>query len=69
MILVAIVAVGVPEMVPLLGLLAAFNMTTIMLLIPTMIETTTKWEDATTFLLVKNIGISLIWMLLMVSID
>lgn len=56
-------------MVPLLSLLAALSMTTVMLLIPIVIETATKWEQATRFLLVKNIGITLIWILLLVSIE
>ncbi|XP_043250291.1 proton-coupled amino acid transporter-like protein pathetic [Colletes gigas] len=61
-----ILAIAVPIMVPLLGLLAAISMTTVMLLIPTVIETTTKWERSTRFLLAKNISISFIWMLLLV---
>ncbi|XP_060821372.1 proton-coupled amino acid transporter-like protein pathetic [Bombus pascuorum] len=61
-----ILAVSIPEMVPLLSLLAALSMTTIMLLIPVVIETATKWEQPTRFLLVKNIGITLIWILLLI---
>lgn len=56
-------------MVPLLSLLATLSMTTIMLLIPILIETATKWEQATRFLFAKNIGIFLIWILLLVSVD
>ncbi|XP_071864325.1 proton-coupled amino acid transporter-like protein pathetic [Bombus fervidus] len=61
-----ILAVSIPEMVPLLSLFAALSMTTIMLLMPAVIETATKWEQSTRFLLVKNIGITLIWILLLI---
>lgn len=65
----ALLAVAIPIMVPLLGLLAAVSISTVMLLIPILIETATKWEKATRFLLAKNIGISVVWLLLLVSIE
>ncbi|CAD1474075.1 unnamed protein product, partial [Heterotrigona itama] len=58
-------AIAVPKMVPLLSFLAALSMTTIMLLIPILIETATKWQQATRFLFAKNISIFLIWVLLL----
>ncbi|XP_076752807.1 proton-coupled amino acid transporter-like protein pathetic isoform X2 [Xylocopa sonorina] len=61
-----ILAIAIPEMIPLLGFLTAFSMTTIMLLIPISVETATKWEEATRFFLAKNICIFLIWILLLV---
>ncbi|XP_015438308.1 PREDICTED: proton-coupled amino acid transporter 1-like [Dufourea novaeangliae] len=64
--LTTLLAIAVPIMVPLLGLLAALSMTTVILLIPIIIETATKWEKATWFLLAKNISISVVWMLLLV---
>ncbi|CAL7943888.1 unnamed protein product [Xylocopa violacea] len=63
----AILALAIPEMIPLLGLLTAFSMTTIMLLIPISVETATKWEEASWFLLAKNICIFIIWVLLLKS--
>ncbi|KOC59051.1 hypothetical protein WH47_12865 [Habropoda laboriosa] len=60
-----LVALAIPQLIPLLGLLTAISMTTIMLLVPVVIETATKWERATRFLLVKNISISVVWVLLM----
>ncbi|CAL7943887.1 unnamed protein product [Xylocopa violacea] len=62
----AILALAIPEMIPLLGLLTAFSMTTIMLLIPISVETATKWEEASWFLLAKNICIFIIWVLLLI---
>ncbi|XP_016914190.1 proton-coupled amino acid transporter-like protein pathetic isoform X1 [Apis cerana] len=59
-----ILAIAIPQMLPLLGFLAALSMTTIIVLIPIVIETATKWETATRFLLVKNIVIFIIWMVL-----
>ncbi|KOX75034.1 Proton-coupled amino acid transporter 1 [Melipona quadrifasciata] len=69
MIAATTLAIAVPKMVPLLSLLAALSMTTIMLLIPILIETATKWEQATRFLFAKNISIFLIWVLLLVSVS
>lgn len=61
-----ILAIAIPQMLPLLGFLAALSMTTIIVLIPIVIETATKWETATRFLLVKNIVIFIIWMVLFI---
>ena len=61
------VGIAIPQMVPLVGLLTAISMTTMMLLIPVLIETTTKWETATRLLLAKNIGIAVLWILLLIS--
>lgn len=63
-----LVAIAVPEMVPLLGFLTAFSITTGMLLIPILTETMTKWQTATKYLLAKNVSISFIWITLMVSV-
>lgn len=62
-----IVGIAIPQMVPLVGLLTAISMTTMMLLIPVLIETTTKWRTATKLLFAKNIGISVLWIFLLVS--
>ncbi|XP_012141979.1 proton-coupled amino acid transporter-like protein pathetic [Megachile rotundata] len=61
-----LVAISVPQMVPLLGLLTAFSITTIMLLIPILTETMTKWQTASRFLLAKNAGISIVWITLLI---
>ncbi|XP_023288802.1 proton-coupled amino acid transporter-like protein pathetic [Orussus abietinus] len=66
-----LMAIAVPQMASLLGLFSALNISTVMLLIPVMIETATKWERENSFqrkcLLVKNVSISVLWMFLMVS--
>lgn len=62
----ALLAIAVPQMVPLLGLFAALGMSTIMLLIPILIETATKWAEATRTLLAKNIVIFVVWLLILV---
>ncbi|XP_034187802.2 proton-coupled amino acid transporter-like protein pathetic [Osmia lignaria lignaria] len=61
-----LVAIAVPEMVPLLGFFTAFSITTGMLLIPILTETMTKWQTATKYLLAKNVSISFIWITLMI---
>ncbi|XP_053978862.1 proton-coupled amino acid transporter-like protein pathetic [Hylaeus volcanicus] len=64
--LTTLLAITIPNMIPLLGLLTALSVTTVMLLIPVLIETATKWHEATRLLLAKNISIFLIWMLLLI---
>lgn len=64
----ALLAIAVPQMVPLLGLLSALGMSTIMLLIPILIETSTKWAEATRTMLVKNIAIFIVWLLILVRL-
>ncbi|KAG7213062.1 hypothetical protein KM043_002393 [Ampulex compressa] len=61
-----LVAIAVPEMVPLLGLFAAVSMSTIMLLIPIVIEMATKWEVATRVMYAKNGCILVLWILILV---
>ncbi|XP_076673491.1 proton-coupled amino acid transporter-like protein pathetic [Andrena cerasifolii] len=61
------VGIAIPQMVPLVALLNSVSMTTMMLLIPVLIETTTKWETASKLLFAKNIGISVLWILLLIS--
>ncbi|KAL6439646.1 hypothetical protein ACFW04_004022 [Cataglyphis niger] len=61
-----LLAIAVPQMVPLLGLLSALGMSTIMLLIPILIEMTTKWAESTRPMIAKNIAIFVIWLLILV---
>ena len=61
------VGIAIPQMVPLVGLLTAISMTTMMLLIPVLIETATKWETGSKLLFAKNIGIFVMWILLLIS--
>ncbi|XP_025158981.1 proton-coupled amino acid transporter-like protein pathetic [Harpegnathos saltator] len=61
-----LLAIAVPQMVPLLGLFAALGMSTMMLLIPILIETTTKWAEATRTLLAKNVVIFVAWLLILI---
>ncbi|RLU22446.1 hypothetical protein DMN91_004724 [Ooceraea biroi] len=65
----ALLAIAVPQMVPLLGLFSAFGMSTIMLLIPILIETSTKWTEATRTMLVKNAVIFVVWLLILVRLS
>lgn len=62
----ALLAIAVPQMVPLLGLLSALGMSTIMLLIPILIEMTTKWAEATRPMFAKNVVIFVVWLLILV---
>ncbi|EZA61066.1 Proton-coupled amino acid transporter [Ooceraea biroi] len=64
-----LLAIAVPQMVPLLGLFSAFGMSTIMLLIPILIETSTKWTEATRTMLVKNAVIFVVWLLILVRLS
>ncbi|CAK9795728.1 Proton-coupled amino acid transporter-like protein pathetic [Anthophora quadrimaculata] len=64
-ILTTLIAIAIPQLIPLLGLLTAISMTTIMLLVPIVTETATKWKKATRFLIAKNISISVLWILLL----
>ncbi|KAL0126633.1 hypothetical protein PUN28_005179 [Cardiocondyla obscurior] len=59
-------AIAVPQMVPLLGLFSALGMSTIMLLILILIETSTKWAEATRTMLAKNIAIFVVWLLILI---
>lgn len=66
-------AAAIPQMVPVLGLLTAFSMTTTMLLMPIAVEMATKWYDKTPIIYVfcrwsKNIVIFFIWLLMFVSL-
>ncbi|XP_036142916.1 proton-coupled amino acid transporter-like protein pathetic [Monomorium pharaonis] len=61
-----LLAIAVPQMVPLLGLFSALGMSTIMLLIPILIETSTKWAEATRTMLAKNIAICIVWLLILI---
>ncbi|XP_011879552.1 PREDICTED: proton-coupled amino acid transporter 1-like [Vollenhovia emeryi] len=61
-----LLAIAVPQMVPLLGLFSALGTSTIMLLIPILIETSTKWAEATRTMLVKNIAIFVVWLLILI---
>lgn len=62
----ALLAIAVPQMVPLLGLLSALSISTIMLLVPILIEMSTKWAESTRPMIAKNIGIFVIWLLILV---
>ncbi|XP_008216698.1 proton-coupled amino acid transporter-like protein pathetic isoform X1 [Nasonia vitripennis] len=63
-------AIALPHLAQLLGLFAALSMTTVMLLIPAMIEITTKWNDPGRarhyLMLVKNVFILFVWLMIMV---
>ncbi|KAL6260498.1 hypothetical protein P5V15_008022 [Pogonomyrmex californicus] len=59
---ITLLAMAVPQMVPLLGLLSSLSLSAMMLLIPILIETSTKWEEASRPLLAKNIIIFIIWL-------
>ncbi|XP_074103302.1 proton-coupled amino acid transporter-like protein pathetic isoform X1 [Cotesia typhae] len=64
-------AAAIPQMVPVLGLLTAFSMTTTMLLMPIAVEMAIKWYDKTPIIYVfcrwsKNIVIFFIWLLMFV---
>ncbi|XP_018299755.1 proton-coupled amino acid transporter-like protein pathetic [Mycetomoellerius zeteki] len=61
-----LLAIAVPQMVPLLGLFAALGMSTIMLLIPILIETSTKWAEATRTMFAKNIAIFIVWLMILI---
>ncbi|XP_018407380.1 PREDICTED: uncharacterized protein LOC108783330 [Cyphomyrmex costatus] len=61
-----LLAIAVPQMVPLLGLISALGISTIMLLIPILIETSTKWAEATRTMLAKNIAIFIVWLLILI---
>ncbi|XP_020287063.1 proton-coupled amino acid transporter-like protein pathetic [Pseudomyrmex gracilis] len=61
-----LLAVAVPQMAPLLGLFSALSMSTIMLLIPILIETSTKWAEITKTMLAKNIAIFIVWLLILI---
>ncbi|KAJ8676540.1 hypothetical protein QAD02_012327 [Eretmocerus hayati] len=61
-------AAAVPHMLPLLGLLTALTVTTIILFIPILIELATKWDYSSkafrVLLLTKNFVIGVLWFLL-----
>ncbi|XP_011155399.2 proton-coupled amino acid transporter-like protein pathetic isoform X2 [Solenopsis invicta] len=61
-----LLAIAVPQMVPLLGLFSALGISTMMLLIPILIETSTKWAEATRTMLAKNIAIFVVWLLILI---
>ncbi|XP_072765917.1 proton-coupled amino acid transporter-like protein pathetic [Anoplolepis gracilipes] len=61
-----LLAIAVPQMVPLLGLLSALGMSTIMLLIPILIEMSTKWSEATRPMFAKNVVIFVVWLLILI---
>ncbi|XP_014296569.1 proton-coupled amino acid transporter-like protein pathetic [Microplitis demolitor] len=65
-------AAAIPQVVPVLGFLTAFSMTTTMLLMPIVIEIMTKWYDKTPFIYLflrwtKNVIIIILWLLMFVS--
>ncbi|KAG5321786.1 S36A1 protein, partial [Acromyrmex heyeri] len=65
-VITTLVALAVPQMVPLLGLFSALGMSTIMLLIPLLIEISTKWTEATRTLFAKNIAVFVVWLMILV---
>lgn len=64
----ATLAIAVPQMVPLLGLLSALSISTMMLLIPILIETSVKWAEVTRTTLAKNAAIFVVWVLILVRL-
>jgi hypothetical protein len=62
--------IALPHLMPVLGLFTSIGMTTVMFLIPIIIESLTKWNDPRkAFILIKNVFITIIWILLMVIIN
>ncbi|KAK0082372.1 hypothetical protein PV325_010510 [Microctonus aethiopoides] len=66
-----IIAAAIPQMTPLLGLLTAICMTTMMLLLPAIIELMTKWYDKDSLPLfyyrwTKDILIIIVWLIMLV---
>ncbi|XP_018361673.1 PREDICTED: uncharacterized protein LOC108760307 [Trachymyrmex cornetzi] len=61
-----LLAIAVPQMIPLLGLFSALGLSTLMLLIPILIETSTKWAEATRTMFAKNIVIFIVWLIILV---
>ncbi|KAK0094557.1 hypothetical protein PV326_010602 [Microctonus aethiopoides] len=66
-----IIAAAIPQMTPLLGLLTAICMTTMMLLLPATIELMTKWYDKDSLPLfyyrwTKDILIIIVWLIMLV---
>ncbi|XP_058789151.1 proton-coupled amino acid transporter-like protein pathetic [Phymastichus coffea] len=69
-IICTLLAIALPHMASLLGLFAAISMTTVMLLIPILIEIATKWNYLTgckgRIMIIKNIVISIVWLMLLI---
>lgn len=71
MFITAVTAAAVPQMAPLLCLFSAVTISTVMLLIPVLIETATKWEESDSrtrlFLAFKNVFLLLLWLMILVN--
>ncbi|XP_047358472.1 proton-coupled amino acid transporter-like protein pathetic [Vespa velutina] len=61
-----IIAIAIPQILPLTGLLSALGMTSTILLIPILVEINTKWQEATYILYIKNGFIFILFLMILI---